>query len=242
MIYSFVPINNSPILLKIRGLKFSRPNRIPVILPGHPGFSTIVTKILRRQCNLFPRHWIIFSQFHLETAKKQKNILKIQYILSNHMFNLLFRRLCPEQGELRLRYRIPEDSKSIYLYYLLNPILLPILLLRRLDTNIMESESGNDNWGAIWNKWNSLSLFILLNFRMVEDRYLYIYGRPQLPSYTDPPIILGFKTNTINMSRMPRKVHLKWENLPCKLGDLFDINHLRSKNRDSRTKRLRGSM
>jgi hypothetical protein len=47
------------------------------------------------------------------------------------ILKVLFKRVFPEKGEMRLRYGIPEDSLKIYMYYLLNPILLPFLLLRK---------------------------------------------------------------------------------------------------------------
>jgi len=43
----------------------------------------------------------------------------------------MLRRFYPESGELRLRYHIQPGSKKIYLYYVLNPVLLPLLLLKK---------------------------------------------------------------------------------------------------------------
>jgi hypothetical protein len=41
------------------------------------------------------------------------------------------KRLFPGDGELRIRYKIPEHSRKIYLYYVLNPFLLPFLMLKK---------------------------------------------------------------------------------------------------------------
>lgn len=41
------------------------------------------------------------------------------------------RRVFPGREELRLRYKVPEKSKLIYVYYLANPLLLPALILRK---------------------------------------------------------------------------------------------------------------
>lgn len=49
----------------------------------------------------------------------------------NDILGLLSGRVLPKEGEIRLRYRIPKGSKSIYLYYVLNPVLLPLMLLRK---------------------------------------------------------------------------------------------------------------
>ncbi len=66
---------------------------------------------------------------------KRPYLNKIPYVFlldSPHdILDLLFRRLWPEIGELRLRYGISEDSKLLYVYYLLNPVLLPLLLARK---------------------------------------------------------------------------------------------------------------
>lgn len=48
-----------------------------------------------------------------------------------HMFISFLKRICPGRSELRLRYNIPEGSRKIYIYYLLNPVLLPLLLLKK---------------------------------------------------------------------------------------------------------------
>lgn len=45
-------------------------------------------------------------------------------IESNNLFRILIGRLFPHTGEIRLRYGIGKSSKKVYLYYLLNPILL----------------------------------------------------------------------------------------------------------------------
>jgi hypothetical protein len=50
-----------------------------------------------------------------------------------HMLKVLLRRIFPGAVEISLRYRIPEDSKRMYVYYLLNPFLLPVLMLKRRE-------------------------------------------------------------------------------------------------------------
>ncbi len=79
---------------------------------------------------------------------KRPYLNKILYVFlldsHYHIFNSFFRRMWPEEGELRLRYNIPEGSKSIYLYYFLNPLLLPLLLLKRSDTNTIKLERGSN--------------------------------------------------------------------------------------------------
>jgi hypothetical protein len=41
------------------------------------------------------------------------------------------KRVFPGADELRLRYGIPGNSRKIYIYYLLNPVLLPMMMLKR---------------------------------------------------------------------------------------------------------------
>ncbi|MFH2059638.1 MAG: nucleotidyltransferase family protein [Pseudomonadota bacterium] len=40
------------------------------------------------------------------------------------LFSILIKRMFPSKGELRLRYNLPQESKRIYIYYVLNPFLL----------------------------------------------------------------------------------------------------------------------
>jgi hypothetical protein len=55
-----------------------------------------------------------------------------------------FKRFFPERGELKLRYGIPEDSSTMLIYYILNPILLPLLILKkRLGANHIDSKRIN---------------------------------------------------------------------------------------------------
>jgi hypothetical protein len=67
--------------------------------------------------------------------ERKSSIRKALYLLLLEspldMFKAFMRRLFPESGELRLRYRIPEGSRKVYLYYVLNPFLLPLMLLKR---------------------------------------------------------------------------------------------------------------
>jgi len=48
-----------------------------------------------------------------------------------HIMSYYFKRIFPEASELRLRYDIPEGSKTVFIYYVLNPILLPLLIVRK---------------------------------------------------------------------------------------------------------------
>lgn len=78
---------------------------------------------------------------------KRPYISKLLYVFlldsPHYVLNSLLRRLWPEESELRLRYNIPEGSKSIYLYYLLNPLLLPLMLLRRPGRNARKLATNN---------------------------------------------------------------------------------------------------
>lgn len=66
---------------------------------------------------------------------ERPHMRKILYLLLLNtpldILKLVIRRVFPEAGELRLRYGISEDSKKIYVYYVLNPFLLPVLILKR---------------------------------------------------------------------------------------------------------------
>ena len=55
------------------------------------------------------------------------------FLLDSRSYILLslLKRIFPGKSELRLRYGIPESSKLVYIYYILNPVLLPILLLKK---------------------------------------------------------------------------------------------------------------
>ena len=78
---------------------------------------------------------------------KRPYLNKILYVFlldsPYYIFNSFIRRMWPEENELRLRYNIPEGSKSIYFYYILNPLLLPLMLLRRTESNTPESKFSN---------------------------------------------------------------------------------------------------
>jgi hypothetical protein len=66
---------------------------------------------------------------------KRPYLSKILYVFlldsPHYIFDSFIKRMWPEEDELRLRYKIPEGSKTIYFYYILNPLLLPLMLLRR---------------------------------------------------------------------------------------------------------------
>jgi hypothetical protein len=41
------------------------------------------------------------------------------------------KRVFPEASELKLRYGIPNGSRTMLIYYVFNPVLLPLLLLKK---------------------------------------------------------------------------------------------------------------
>ncbi|MCP4665709.1 MAG: nucleotidyltransferase family protein, partial [Deltaproteobacteria bacterium] len=67
---------------------------------------------------------------------KRPHVMKIKYAFLLDSFSRillsLLRPMLPGAAELRMRYNIPEGSKAVYAYYVLNPILLPILLAKRV--------------------------------------------------------------------------------------------------------------
>ena len=78
------------------------------------------------------KHTVIAGLFR---EPKRPHIRRVIYLFlldtPFDVFKSLFKRFFPEKGELRLRYRIPEDSKKLYVYYMLNLFLLPRLILRK---------------------------------------------------------------------------------------------------------------
>ncbi len=85
--------------------------------------------------NLFKRS--IMNQLFRDVGRPHMGKLLYTFLLDSpfNIFRHFLMRVFPGKSELRLRYRIPEGSKFIFIYYALNPILLPVLILRkRLDT------------------------------------------------------------------------------------------------------------
>jgi hypothetical protein len=67
-----------------------------------------------------------------EAAGSARRLLYLALLDSPlEMLGAALRRVFPGKGELRLRYGLPEGSTRLYLYYVLNPVLLPWMLLRR---------------------------------------------------------------------------------------------------------------
>lgn len=75
----------------------------------------------------------IMNKLFRDVKRPYLNKILYVFLLDSpyYIFNSLFRRMWPEKDELRLRYNIPEGSKSIYIYYLLNPLLLPLILFKK---------------------------------------------------------------------------------------------------------------
>ena len=69
---------------------------------------------------------LIFSGIFSGIKKKHLRMMFYTVLLveSKTVFNILFGRIFPSQGELRLRYNIPPKSNKIYIYYIFNPFLL----------------------------------------------------------------------------------------------------------------------
>lgn len=69
-------------------------------------------------------------------ARRRPSIIKKIYFLllldsPGDVMKFLLRLIFPDKGEILLRYKIPEHSKKIYIYSILNPILLPLLVLKK---------------------------------------------------------------------------------------------------------------
>ena len=81
--------------------------------------------------NLFKRS--IINQLFRDVSRPHMGKLLYTLLLDStfQVCCYLILRIFPKQGELRRRYGIPEGSKSIFFYYVLNPILLPFLILRK---------------------------------------------------------------------------------------------------------------
>jgi len=69
---------------------------------------------------------LAFSGIFSGIKKKHLRMMFYTVLLveSKTVFNILFGRIFPSQGELRLRYNIPPKSNKIYIYYIFNPFLL----------------------------------------------------------------------------------------------------------------------
>lgn len=84
--------------------------------------------------NLFKR--FIINQLFRDVRRPHMGKLLYTFLLDSpfNIFRHFLMRVFPGKSELRLRYQISEGSRSIFVYYALNPILLPLLILRkRLD-------------------------------------------------------------------------------------------------------------
>lgn len=84
--------------------------------------------------NLFKRS--IINQLFRNVRRPHMGKLLYTFLLDSpfNIFRHFLMRVFPGKSELRLRYQISEGSRSIFVYYALNPILLPLLILRkRLD-------------------------------------------------------------------------------------------------------------
>jgi hypothetical protein len=69
---------------------------------------------------------LAFSGIFSGIQRKHQKMMFYTLLLieSKILFNMLVGRIFPSRGELRLRYSIPSNSNKIYLYYILNPLLL----------------------------------------------------------------------------------------------------------------------
>ena len=69
---------------------------------------------------------LIFSGIFSGVSRKHLKMMVYTVILieTKTVVRIFLGRLFPSIGELRLRYNLPASSSSVYLYYILNPILL----------------------------------------------------------------------------------------------------------------------
>ena len=76
---------------------------------------------------IFIRDYTLRSMFAEVTRVHLKMLLYSMLLDSpSDVMKVLFRRIFPPLGEIRLRYNLPAKSKLVYLYYFLNPILLVV--------------------------------------------------------------------------------------------------------------------
>ena len=73
---------------------------------------------------------LVLSGLFRETVRVHLRMFVYTFLLDSPLdaMRVVMKRVFPDAGELRLRFGLPENSKRVYLYYLLNPFLL---LLRR---------------------------------------------------------------------------------------------------------------
>jgi hypothetical protein len=82
----------------------------------------------------------ILAGLFQETKKPHLKVLLMDTRLE--ILKAIIKRLFPNSAELRVRYGIPEKSKKMYLYYFLNPVLIPLFIVRkRMQTKIYSSRS-----------------------------------------------------------------------------------------------------
>lgn len=90
--------------------------------------GTYIPKVVMEQTMpvypLFRR--LVFSGIFSGISRKHLRMMLYTLLLikSENILKILVDRLFPSPGELRLRYGIPPESQKVYLYYLLNPVLL----------------------------------------------------------------------------------------------------------------------
>lgn len=82
--------------------------------------------LTRRFCGFHSLKRLVLSGLFSDVKKIHRRMLLFTTLQQTPLDTLrvLFRRVFPLAAEIRLRYRLPADSKKIYLYYLLNPFLL----------------------------------------------------------------------------------------------------------------------
>lgn len=69
---------------------------------------------------------LVFSSIFSGVSRKHLRMMvyTLMLIETRTVVRIFGGRLFPSTGELRLRYSLPPSSKSVYLYYILNPVLL----------------------------------------------------------------------------------------------------------------------
>ena len=88
--------------------------------------------------NLFKRS--IINQLFGDVRRPHMGKLLYTFLLDSpfNIFRHFLMRVFPGKSELRRRYGISEGSRTIFVYYALNPILLPLLILRKRFDDISE--------------------------------------------------------------------------------------------------------
>jgi len=104
----------------------------------HHYFGTTVDKHIVKKAILGYTIFVRSIMTMLFKDVKRPYLRKIMHVLlldsEYHILISFLKRIFPGKSELRLRYGIPDGSKKIYIYYLMNPVLLPLLLLRKKRT------------------------------------------------------------------------------------------------------------